>query len=81
VAGRLSSGKNAPRIGRGICGDFREGWAWDIFGTRSEFDFFVGDIRGFHIITIKAKVLLLLYIHSECEYDSFIGCTFADDLK
>jgi len=41
--------------------------------------FFWGRIRGFYIITIKAKVLLFLYIHIKWEYYSFIGCTFADD--
>ena len=77
----LSSRQNAPRIGRGIYAESREGWAWDIFGTRSEFDIFGGRIRGFHIITIKTKVLLLIALCTKREYHSFIGCNFAVDIK
>ena len=81
MAGHLPLGKNTPRIGRGIREDFREDWARDIFGTRSEFDIFGGRIRGFYVITIKEKVLLLIALCIKREYPLFIGCTFAVDIK
>ena len=62
VAGRLSSGKNDRPESVGDMLGLSRGLSRDIFGTRSEFIFFERDIRGFHIITIKAKVLLFLAI-------------------
>jgi hypothetical protein len=62
VAGRLSSGKNDRPESVGDMLELSRGLSRDIFGTRSEFDFFGGRIRGFYVINFIPKVLLLLAI-------------------